>query len=187
MGTDIAGLLAADGGGVVGADVSFSVGGETVPAHRAVLAARSPVFRAELFGPMSDATSPSIALQDVDPAAFRLMVRYIYTDALPGDAELGDFPTETVRHLLAAADRYALDRLKLMCAQKLWEKVTADTIASTLAFAETYNCPELKSRCIDFFAVDRNLKQVIFTDGFRWLMQEFPSSLVAELNTRVGM
>ncbi|CAL5005193.1 unnamed protein product [Urochloa decumbens] len=191
MGSEIAALLATDGGGApAGADVSFTVGGETVAAaHRVVLAARSPVFRAELFGPMSDATSPSIALHDVDPAAFRLMVRYIYTDALPGDAELapgGADPAETVKNLLAVADRYAIERLKLMCAQRLWEKVTPETFASTLAFAETYSCPELKSKCVGFFAVDRNLKQVIFTDGFLWLMQEFPS-LVAELKASVGM
>ncbi|KAB8112811.1 hypothetical protein EE612_051545, partial [Oryza sativa] len=37
-----------------GADVTFQVGGETVAAHRAVLAARSRVFRAELFGPMKE-------------------------------------------------------------------------------------------------------------------------------------
>ncbi|CAO2184335.1 unnamed protein product [Urochloa humidicola] len=137
---------------------------------------------------MSDATSPSIALHDVDPAAFRLMVRYIYTDALPGDSELdgGGDPVETVKNLLAVADRYAMDRLKLMCAQRLWEKVTAETFASTLAFAETYSCPELRSKCMGFFAVDRNLKQIIFTDGFLWLMQEFPS-VVAELKASVGM
>ncbi|OAY76824.1 BTB/POZ and MATH domain-containing protein 2 [Ananas comosus] len=33
-----------------GTDVTFEVGGETFAAHRCVLAARSPVFRAELFG-----------------------------------------------------------------------------------------------------------------------------------------
>ncbi|CAO2192152.1 unnamed protein product [Urochloa humidicola] len=189
MGSEIAALLPPDGSAAVaGADVSFSVGGETVAAaHRAVLAARSPVFRAELFGPMSDATSPSIALHDVEPAAFRLMVRYMYTDALPGDGELdGGDPVETLKNLLAVADRYAMDRLKLTCAQRLWEKVTAETFASTLAFAETYSCPELKSKCMGFFAVDRNLKQIIFTDGFLWLMQEFPS-LVAELKASVRM
>ncbi|CAN6305107.1 unnamed protein product [Urochloa humidicola] len=39
------------------ADVTFEVGGEKFMAHRCVLAARSPVFRAELFGPMKEGTT----------------------------------------------------------------------------------------------------------------------------------
>ena len=42
--------------------------------------------------------------------------------------------------LRAAADWYALDRLKVICAQKLWEKVSVDTVATILGWAETYNC-----------------------------------------------
>jgi speckle-type POZ protein len=37
-----------------GADVILSVGGETFAAHKVILAMRSPVFRAEIYGPMSD-------------------------------------------------------------------------------------------------------------------------------------
>jgi speckle-type POZ protein len=39
-----------------GKDVSFTIDGETFHAHRAVLAARSPVFKAELHGAMAEAT-----------------------------------------------------------------------------------------------------------------------------------
>ncbi|CAN6193653.1 unnamed protein product [Urochloa humidicola] len=37
-----------------GADVTFVVAGERISAHRSVLAARSPVFMAELFGGMKE-------------------------------------------------------------------------------------------------------------------------------------
>ncbi|KAJ1269231.1 hypothetical protein BS78_07G194900 [Paspalum vaginatum] len=131
----------------------FSVGGETFRAPRAVLAARSPVLHAELFGPMADAKAPSITVHEIEPAVFRLMLRFIYKDALPGDdgdddddAALGDSPTETMRRLLVAADRYALDQLKLLCARWLWDNISVETFASTLACAETFNCPELRSR-----------------------------------------
>jgi speckle-type POZ protein len=106
----------------IGSDVSFVVGGETFPAHRAVLAARSPVFKAELFGSMADATMPSITVQDMEPAVFKLMLRFMYTDSFPADTELGDSPTDLLQHLLVAADRYALDRLKLICSLKLTKK-----------------------------------------------------------------
>ncbi|TVU05012.1 hypothetical protein EJB05_48159, partial [Eragrostis curvula] len=132
------------------------------------------------------ATMPSITLHDIEPEAFKIMLRFMYTDALPGDDELGDCTVEMMQHLIAAADRYALDRLKLMCAAKLWEIVTVDTVASVLISAETYNIPKLRSKCIDFFAVEKNFKKAAFTDGFAMLLQKFPA-LVAELRGRVGI
>ena len=114
------------------------------------------------------------------------MLAYIYTNQMPEDDELGGSPTEMVQHLLAAADRYALDRLKLMCAQKLWGIISVDTFASTLACAETHSCAELKSKCIDFFAVENNFKKIVFTAGFMSLVQEFPD-LAAKLKERVGI
>ena len=67
----------------------------------------------------------SIVLHDIAPATFKLMLRFIYTDTFPADGLLaGDSTTATknLRDLLAAADRYALDRLKLLCASKLQKK-----------------------------------------------------------------
>jgi len=128
---------------------------------------------------------PDITLHDIAPATFRVMLRFMYTDALPADSELGDSPSETMKNLLAAADRYALERLKLLCAQKLWEAVSADTVASTLAFAETYSCPELKNKCIGFFATGGNFKKAVLTKGFVQLVQQFPS-IVDELRERIG-
>ena len=92
---------------------------------------------------------------------------------------------EMVQDLLAAADRYALDRLKLLCARKLWDNVSVDRIGVTLACAEMYNYPELKKKCIDFFANEKNFKKVVLTDGFVQLVYEFPSVL-AELREKVG-
>ncbi|KAL6644503.1 hypothetical protein ACP70R_016111 [Stipagrostis hirtigluma subsp. patula] len=168
-----------------GTDVSFTIDGETFHAHRAVLAARSPVFKAELFGFMAEATMSSISLHEITPATFRAMLRFVYTDALPEHDELGDSSFEIMQHLLAAADRYALDRLKLVCAQRLWENVSVDNVATTLACAEMYSCSELKSKCIDFFAVDNNFKKAVLTEGFVQLGQKFPS-IIAELRERVG-
>ncbi|CAO2189270.1 unnamed protein product [Urochloa humidicola] len=55
----------------VGVDVTFSVGSETFTAHRLVLATRSPVFEAELYGPMREAGSESIVIRDMQPDVFR--------------------------------------------------------------------------------------------------------------------
>lgn len=62
------------------------------------------------------------------------------------------------QHLLAAADRYALDRLRLLCEAKLCEGVTINTAATTLALAEQHHCHQLKAVCLRFIAMPENLK-----------------------------
>ncbi|KAK1558139.1 hypothetical protein QYE76_018506 [Lolium multiflorum] len=170
-------------------DVSFSVGGEMFRAHRAVLAAaRSPVFKSELFGSMVEATTPCITLDDIDPAAFKAMLGFIYTDRLCVDWDPETFmpKPQQFEHLLAAADRYDLSRLKLMCAQELWDKVSVEMVATTLGHAEMHSCPELKSRCLDFFMTGKNFKRIVLTEGYMWLMQHFPS-VIDETRSRHGL
>lgn len=55
-----------------GIDVSFEVDGEVFAAHKLVLAARSPVFRAQLFGPMKDHNTHCIKVEDVEPPVFKV-------------------------------------------------------------------------------------------------------------------
>uniref|UniRef100_A0A453T5N0 BTB domain-containing protein n=4 Tax=Triticinae TaxID=1648030 RepID=A0A453T5N0_AEGTS len=64
-------------------DVSFKVKDEVFTAHKIVLAMRSPVFKAELYGPMRDKCGQSIAIEDMEPAVFKALLHFIYTDELP--------------------------------------------------------------------------------------------------------
>ncbi|KAM0826161.1 hypothetical protein ACQ4PT_069065 [Festuca glaucescens] len=69
-------------------DVSFVMddghGGQAPPmrAHRAILAARSPVFEAALCGQLLEANA-HITVPDMDTDTFKAMLRFIYTDDLP--------------------------------------------------------------------------------------------------------
>lgn len=64
------------------------------------------------------------------------------------------------QHLLAAADRYALDRLKLLCEAKLCEDVAINTVATTLALAEQHHCFQLKAVCLKVIALPENLRGI---------------------------
>jgi speckle-type POZ protein len=72
-----------------GADVTFSVGGETFAAHKIILAARSPVFEAELYGEMKERNAQCIMVEDMQPAAFKALLHFIYTDSLPDVVDSG--------------------------------------------------------------------------------------------------
>lgn len=162
------------------ADVTFDVEGEIFHAHRLVLATRSPVFKAELYGMMHEHNSTDIKISDMEPLVFKSLLHFIYTDSLPdhedGEADDGDCDDDDSslimddvlmnQHLLVAADRYALDRLKSMCEAKLYKTVTVDTVATTLAIAEQHNCRHLKEVCIEFSAVPKNYAGITSTDGF---------------------
>jgi speckle-type POZ protein len=55
-----------------GTDVNFEVDGETFAAHKLVLAARSPVFRAQLIGPMRDQNTQCIKVEDMETPVFKV-------------------------------------------------------------------------------------------------------------------
>lgn len=55
-----------------GTDVNFEVDGETFAAHKLVLAARSPVFRAQLIGPMRDQNTQCIKVEDMEAPVFKV-------------------------------------------------------------------------------------------------------------------
>ncbi|CAL4997574.1 unnamed protein product [Urochloa decumbens] len=163
----------------IGADVAFSVGGETFTAHKNVLAIRSPVFRAELYGPVSEGTA-LITIEDMQPDVFRTLLRFIYTDSLPpfDDLEPNDY-CEMIRHMLVAADRYGMERLKLMCQSILCENLHVQTVATTLALADQHHCAMLKDACIEFISCSMNA--VASTSGYKNLKRSCPSVLVDAL------
>ncbi|XP_039822895.1 BTB/POZ and MATH domain-containing protein 1-like [Panicum virgatum] len=163
------------------ADVTFRVGGETFTAHRLVLAARSPVFRAELFGPMKEnhTTSRPIQIDDMEPGVFGAMLHYIYTDSLPEAAADtgGDAAAVMAQHVLVAADRYGLERLKLICEDRLCDFISTGTAAATLALAEQHGCRGLKEACFRFLRSPGNLKTIMGSDEFQHLTSSCPSLL----------
>ncbi|KAJ3709159.1 hypothetical protein LUZ61_012864 [Rhynchospora tenuis] len=157
-----------------GADVAFQVSEEMITAHKEVLAMRSPVFRAQFFGPMIDSKSQCIKIEDMKPDVFRLMLHFVYTDSLP---DRKDLSIEMSQHLLVAADRYRLERLKLICEEILSANLDVETAATTLVLAEQHNCEQLKEICLDFIASREKLQAVMASNEFSHLMESCPSIL----------
>jgi speckle-type POZ protein len=176
-----------------GADVVFDVAGETFAAHRYVLAARSPVFSAEFFGAMKESNTGGVVhIEDMEPRVFKALLYFVYTDLFPKmkqveEGDVGDDDEDVLsQHLLVAADKYNLERLKLLCEKKLCGYINAGNVATILALAEQHHCNGLKKVCFHFLSSPANLRAVVASDGFKHLSRSCPSvmeELVAMLST----
>nr|CAB3494685.1 unnamed protein product [Digitaria exilis] len=162
-----------------GADVTFLVAGETLKAHKCVLAARSTVFKAEVFGAMKESTDGAvIRIDDMDAQVFRALLGFLYTDTLPESLNTKEKEGAAIaEHLLVAADRYNLERLKLICEEKLCSHIDTDSAAIILTLAEQHQCHALKEACFRFLSSPLTLDAVVATDGFDHLTKSSPSVL----------
>ncbi|GFP81730.1 BTB/POZ and math domain-containing protein 3 [Phtheirospermum japonicum] len=169
----------------IGCDIIFQVGEESFKAHKLILAARSPVFRAQFFGLVGNPNCNKVELEDVEPSIFKALLQFIYSDELPSfhETSCSTYTPSAImmQHLLAAADRFGLDRLKQLCEAKLCEVVSADTVATTLSLAEQHHCTQLKAICLKFAAT--NLGVVMQSEGFSHLEESCPSLLSELLET----
>lgn len=174
-----------------GSDVVFEVGEERFSAHRCVLAARSSVFKAELLGTMKEKADGAIQVDDMEPGVFKSLLHFIYTDSLDTMAQEDQSRDEAseeedlvmAQHLLVAADRYNVERLKLICEEKLCESIDSSMVATSLALAEQHNCNGLKEACFEFLASPSNLLEMMASDGYDHLKTSCPAVL-KELTTR---
>ena len=64
-------------------DVVLCVGDRKFPVHRAILAARSPVFRAMFTSNMKESVAEEIQIEEIKPDVMEEILRCVYTDQVP--------------------------------------------------------------------------------------------------------
>ncbi|TYJ11132.1 hypothetical protein E1A91_A11G253800v1 [Gossypium mustelinum] len=173
-----------------GSDITFNVFGAKFHAHKLVLAARSPVFEAEFSDRMED--DNEIVVTDMEPKVFKALLHFIYRDSLIDDEEFGGTSSSSMpsvsdalaAKLLAAADKYDLPRLRLMCESVLCKDISVNSVANILALADRHHAMDLKSVCLKFAA--ENLVAVMRSDGFEYLKENCPSLQSELLKTVAG-
>eukprot|EP00928_Gymnodinium_smaydae_P033275 TRINITY_DN23875_c0_g3_i3.p1 TRINITY_DN23875_c0_g3~~TRINITY_DN23875_c0_g3_i3.p1 ORF type:complete len:540 (-),score=99.29 TRINITY_DN23875_c0_g3_i3:60-1490(-) len=144
------------------ADVRLRVqDAETLPAHRAILGARSPVFRAMFFGQMKERHAACVEVNVFAPLTMRLLLRYIYAGLIES------VKLEDMVPLMACADHYGVIALRDNIGQFLADSISAETACSVLALARAYRQDQLVDRYLEFILT--HAQQVVTTDGFVFL------------------
>ncbi|KAH0499977.1 Speckle-type POZ protein [Microtus ochrogaster] len=146
-------------------------------AHKAILAARSPVFRAMFEHDMQEGRINHIEIHDLKPEVFKAVMYFIYTGKEPDLLSMADA-------VLAAADKYGLERLKVMCEKALCRDLSVENAAHTLFLADLHSSVHLKSRAMDFITahasnVFQTLSWNTVVDSYAYLVAEVCVSLVS--------
>uniref|UniRef100_A0A1A9WZN7 BTB domain-containing protein n=1 Tax=Glossina brevipalpis TaxID=37001 RepID=A0A1A9WZN7_9MUSC len=140
------------------ADVTLAADGGEFQAHKNILSARSDVFAAMFEHDMEERKLNRVAINDINHEVLKEMVRFIYTGEAPNLDKMAD-------KLLAAADKYALESLKGMCAEVLYAKLSAQNAAEILILADLHNVKQLKAETISF--INNIATEFVETEGWK--------------------
>ena len=116
-------------------------GGKSFRAHKILLAAVSPVFRKQFFGPMKE-TMEVVEVKETTVEAFDTMLSYIYK--LPGEDTLNMVKErgcpQKIFELLLLADRYQIPNLVEVTSRVLETHldITRENIIFTVTVASNY-------------------------------------------------
>ncbi|XP_065223722.1 speckle-type POZ protein-like isoform X1 [Planococcus citri] len=126
-------------------DVVFKTNSSKYPAHKAFLAARSPIFASILQRKETrDGKNRKIRINmtHMDDEVFRAMLQYIYTGKVDNLDQLAE-------RLFVAATKYGLDELRKICEQSLCKTLSAEKAEDMFVFAKKHHANELKSRALE--------------------------------------
>jgi speckle-type POZ protein len=173
------GMLLHDG---LCSDVTLFVDDMEFPAHRSILSARSPVFKAMFSHEMKESKEGTVDLEDIKSAIFKEVMQYIYT----GECKL-NCGKENLVHLLAAADRFQLPMLVDMVSKELRRTIAVETVADVLLIADKYSAPKLKKACLEFIQNDpKRMNQIEKTSGYQRLGQSLLQEVVTALTSAIS-
>uniref|UniRef100_H3D4B5 BTB domain containing 6 n=1 Tax=Tetraodon nigroviridis TaxID=99883 RepID=H3D4B5_TETNG len=142
------------------ADVHFIVGppgaSQRVPAHKYVLAVGSSVFCAMFYSDLAEEES-EIHIPDVEPAAFLILLKYMYSDEI-------DLEADTVLATLYAAKKYIVPALARACVTFLETSLEAKNACVLLSQSHLFEEPELTQRCWE--VIDAQAQLALCSEGF---------------------
>ena len=130
-------------------DIEVVVGGQVFKTHKAILALRSPVFKAMLELDIAEKNNNIIIIEDIKPDVFKELLTYIYTERVPNMSAMAP-------DLFFAADKYDLAKLKEMCVFEMTNTLHVDNVCDRLILADLHNCQDLKDKAMAFVLLKSN-------------------------------
>ncbi|XP_042413893.1 BTB/POZ domain-containing protein At3g56230-like [Zingiber officinale] len=146
------------------ADILVKAGdGRPIPAHRAVLASKSEIFKTMLLADDCKAApaGDTISLPELTQHELQSLLEFLYSGQLPQPEQEA---SSTVRSLLVAADKYDIPFLRQRCEQRILTDLRAANALDALDVAQRCSDGMLKERAMRV-VVDK-AEEVVFSEGF---------------------
>ncbi|KAL8616004.1 hypothetical protein ACOMHN_014966 [Nucella lapillus] len=127
-------------------DVRLRVGQREFPAHRLVLAAASPYFRAMFMCGMTEGKNDDITLHNMSAPIFDQLLHFVYSGKI-------EVCAETCQELLAAADMLQLLPVVTLCRHFLIQQLAVDNCVGIYLLGELHQLQDVQD------AAERFLEQ----------------------------
>jgi hypothetical protein len=119
--------------------IKFPRCGEVLSAHKHVLPARSPVFRAMFQSNMPETVTGEIHVEDINPTTMKEFLSYLYTESFTLVSYLSD--PRRAMDMFGVAMKYDVEILEHKCENALVSLLSAENVATLLVFADASRAP----------------------------------------------
>ncbi len=154
-------------------DVTLSCGDVDFKAHRVVLMASSDVLEAMFYHEdTSESQTGIVQVKDLSPTCMEELLHYIYFNRLFQNIK----PTEEVKDLLIAADKYNIIDLKTLCEHKLISILSKCNVGDIGRFANKYSANHLREHIVHY--VVNNYQELAENPEGQWDI--LPSDIIKD-------
>ncbi|XP_044754365.1 kelch-like ECH-associated protein 1 [Coccinella septempunctata] len=138
-------------------DVVLEVGTEKFHAHRVVLAAASPYFKAMFTGGLKECDNKTVKLEGVSPTAMKILIHFIYTGKMKVTENI-------VCQLLPAAAMFQVTNVIEACCDFLEKQLDPSNAIGIANFAENHGCLSLYRKANTY--IERHFREVAQEEEF---------------------
>ncbi|CAL1271988.1 unnamed protein product [Larinioides sclopetarius] len=157
-------------------DVELKTKTKSFLAHKLVLCARSSVFNAMFTNDMKEKITDFIQLDDLENDTVQQLLIFLYSD------NFENLHWGSAIKLYYAGDKYAIERLKVLCSSYLIENLNTANASELLLLADTHNDSDLKKIVEDFILEYEN--DVFGSDGWEKLIDTNPQLVIETMHLK---
>lgn len=152
-------------------DVTLLVEGQKIRAHKIILAAASPYFKAMFTGGLSECNKTCISIHQMDGKSLQQIIQFFYTAKV-------DITQKNVQELLSTASLLQVQNVLDACCEFMRRQLTDENCLGIASFADQHACTQLL-RDAETFA-RKHFVDVLQNEEFMSLTPRQLSRLIAD-------